>query len=237
MKSAFIVLSSFLLFAAVHGSALLETRANDQGKDQGKGSGSPNGQGGNGTFVIPSSCTNGASRKPHSCTFETHALIVAIPTAQGTGVPVTPPTNQTSNGAPPPQCFNLTASDPTSGDQPSFVVQFNNSSSSAQGNPPPSNQTSSNGDNNGSSADPQCVTFSFSLFRLSPRILNNARSQLPILPEHGWHLDATIRERDNHSIPRSTVPEQRRSDQRSSPGQRDRSKQLNSPGWDEWDRS
>ncbi|KAN0129575.1 hypothetical protein V8E53_012571 [Lactarius tabidus] len=135
MKSAFIVLSSFLLFAAVHGSALLETRANDQGKDQGKGSGSPNGQGGNGTFVIPSSCTNGAS-------------------PQGTGVPVTPPTNQTSNGAPPPQCFNLTASDPTSGDQPSFVVQFNNSSSSAQGNPPPSNQTSSNGDNNGSSGDP-----------------------------------------------------------------------------------
>lgn len=132
-------------------------------------------------------------------------LSVAIPTAQGTGqnssgIPVTIAanvTNQTSNGAPPTQglplkCFNLTD---TSGNQTSVVVQFNRTAL-AQGDQPPSNQTASpNGDNNGSSGDPQCVTFLFSLFRSSPRVLNNVGFQLPILPESGW-LGVTIRERD-----------------------------------------
>jgi hypothetical protein len=50
MKSALILVSSFLLVAAVHGSVLLETRADNDNKDQGKGNDPQNPQGGNGTF-------------------------------------------------------------------------------------------------------------------------------------------------------------------------------------------
>jgi hypothetical protein len=72
MKSAFILVSSFLAVAAVHGSVLLETRANDQGKNQGKGNDL---QGGNATFSIHPNCTTPG--KPHRCVFKMHALSVA----------------------------------------------------------------------------------------------------------------------------------------------------------------
>jgi hypothetical protein len=132
--------------------------------------------------------------------------IPAVPAAgqpAGSGIQVTPATNQSSNGAPlsqgPSKCFNLTAQqDPNSGNltQPGSVLVQVNNTSPAQGSQPPSNQTASpNADNNNSPGDPlQCVTLLFSLFRSSLRVLNNTRLQLPILPEPGW--PATIRERD-----------------------------------------
>ena len=197
MKSALILVSSFLVVAAVHGSVLLETRDNDKSKDL------HHSQGGNGTFLIQSNCS--APCKPYFCVFQMHVLSVAVPTAQGTGqtgygIPVTPvtnQTNQTSDGAPPsqvpfPKCFNLTD---LSGNQTSVIVQFNKTSL-AQGDQPLVNQTASPGGNtNGSSSDPQCVTFLCSLFPLSSRLLNNVGLQVSLLPEYEWH-GVTIRERD-----------------------------------------
>ncbi|KAN0140981.1 hypothetical protein V8E53_001425 [Lactarius tabidus] len=149
MKSTFTLVSFFLLVAAVHGSVLLETRANDQGNNQGKGNDLQNTQGGgNATFSIHPNCTTPAGQPA------------------GSGIQVTPATNQSSNGAPPSQgpskCFNLTAQqDPNSGNtQPSSIlVQFNNTSPT-QGSQPPSNQTASpNADNNSSSGDPSHFQF------------------------------------------------------------------------------
>jgi hypothetical protein len=222
MKSTFTLVSFFLLVAAVHGSVLLETRANDQGNNQGKGNDLQNTQGGgNATFSIHPNCTTPG--KPHRlCLRNARAKcnIPAVPAAgqpAGSGIQVTPATNQSSNGAPPsqgpPKCFNLTAQqDPNSGNtQPSSIlVQFNNTSPT-QGSQPPSNQTASpNADNNSSSGDPsQCVTFLFSLFRSSPRVLNctvaasnfarariarrRSRTGLPLITKKYRARTATIR--------------------------------------------
>ena len=70
MKSVLIFVSSFLLVAAVHGSALLEIR--DDVKDQGNGTHTP--QSGSGIFSIYSNCD--ALRKLHSCVFKMHVLSV-----------------------------------------------------------------------------------------------------------------------------------------------------------------